>query len=176
MSLDLTKRPVLLQEPISSYDFLTTRMVEVIREEPARMRMGLVALTTVDGDNDDDFIADIISEECLSEYHHVPVPSCGAVGCIAGWTDMLMRGYFSSGKLVFPARILGIDEGKTEILCAHEESRGMATELFCPNDLMSTADEGTPEYAERVIQYILKFCSKYETVLKARIIDPKKWR
>ena len=52
----------------------------------------------------------------------------------------------------------------------------MATELFCPNDLMSATDAGSPEYAERVILHITKFCMKYETLLKAHIIDPVKWR
>ena len=140
------------------------------------MRMGLIALTFTEGSEEDEVIDDIISAECLNRDAHIPVPSCGAVGCVAGWTEMLVSGYYQHSRLESAARILGINEGKTEILCMHEESKGIATELFCPNDLMSATDEGTPEYAERVILHINEFCRKYESLLKAHIIDPKKWR
>lgn len=90
MKLDHTKRPALLQEPISSYDFLTAHLVSIIREEPARMRMGLIALIG----EDEDFTDQIAGEECIPNSGNIPLPSCGAVGCIAGWTTMLTKGYY----------------------------------------------------------------------------------
>ena len=177
--IDITTRPKLLDVPTSSYDFLTKNIVDIIREEPKRMWMSVVITL---GDDEETLEEDLLgSIDKQREDIVLEVPSCGAIGCIAGWTTMLTDGYYqrsTEGGLDFAARKLGLIKDKEIVMCWGFRSKGgyrnPAEELFCDEVLMKADNQGSPEFAEQVITHINNFARKYEGLLRSHIIQPKR--
>ena len=177
--IDITTRPKLLDVPTSSYDFLTKNIVDIIREEPKRMWMSVVI--TLDDDEE------TLEEELLGSIDRqredivLEVPSCGAIGCIAGWTTMLTDGYYQTladGGLYTAAIKLGLIKDTEVVRCwgfqREGDHRNPAEELFCDIVLMRADNQGSPEFAEQVITHINNFARKYEGLLRSHIIQPRR--
>lgn len=80
-------------------------------------------------------------------------PECGTIGCIGGWTTLLLGPASLS-------RSLGINSAQEQELCL-------------PTGWQEDAGIGTQEYVENVIAHLQRFCQKYEAQLRAHWVYPE---
>ena len=138
------------EQPVSSWDVLE-RVKELVREEPKRMAMSV----------------ELVRKALQSYSDHAPLgyPRCGAVGCIGGWSGILLQMVDWEGKqspvLADVAERMGLD-WETQ-----------ASDFFYPVrpglHWSYKADVQTPEYAERVIKHIKEFQQLHKRQLKAHM-------
>jgi hypothetical protein len=90
-------------------------------------------------------------------------PACGTVGCVGGWTEMLVRDRTRSGWQISARSLLGA-----------RENRELSTDLellffdeFPPEEL-----QGTPEYVAHVVARIRAFMAKHEAFLRVKAVRP----
>lgn len=86
-------------------------------------------------------------------------PSCGTVGCVAGWVTKLKsrRPMHEQNVLRFAARVLGIDYEK------------QGDELF--NGYAADGESQTVEHAESGAAHIARFQKKYRAQLLAKSVQ-----
>jgi hypothetical protein len=77
-------------------------------------------------------------------------PSCNTVGCIGGWTNMLVPHLYVS-------QVLGLNVDQQSELCY-------------PDDLVYADNPQTPEHAQAVVEHIHAFQAKYESQLHGHVI------
>lgn len=139
---------------------LLSDIKKAIHVEPLRMRMSVVCfipgLTAT-------YLRDVSYGEDLNDSNAFkkPLPECGAVGCVAGWS-LLMSGRITKTQ---NGTWLGSQTGQARALLGLSTVQGR--ELFFPQDLMTDPDQGSEAYAARVIDHITMFQMKYEKQLKA---------
>lgn len=146
--------PRRITEPTTAYHLL--EMVEALAlEEPRRVDMGLWYETLVEP-----------GEEITNQF----VPTCGTVGCIAGWTLHLVGAPVNEAEEVSDqisdraANVLGLEYDAAHELFHHR-----------PHD-EETGDElmpGTPEYVANVADHLRQFRNDYEDVLKDVVVEPR---
>jgi hypothetical protein len=176
-----------LTHETTAFEWLTGDLVAIIREEPKRIWMSTVISTSDDemvealvealhnnpGDDryadffDNDYdgsevSTNLVEERLLPERR----PACGTAACIAGWTLVAVAGrrtWAQAGSWQDwqdqAADILGLDQLQS-------------TQLFMPRDLCEDPEQGTPEFAERVIAHVLDFCARNKEQLKAHRVVP----
>lgn len=135
-----------IKEPTTGWGILD-RVVELIEQEPRRMRMRTWGETA--------FHMEVVPE--------ADFPECGTVACIAGWAEILIAGDIS--KFVFHTGTASAIAGP-----AWKD----LFELFIDQDLMDDPRQGTPEHAARVVKAIREFQKDHEENLRARMVEPRK--
>jgi len=139
-----------LTKPMSSYDFLTKWLPEeVFLPEPRRLRMQWWHADATNG------LGGLYG--LLASTPNM-IPECGTVGCIGGWTELVLTG---SARLeeVKVREALGL-------------TYEMADELFYDHAMCSLPNQGTRGHTLAVIRHIKDFARRHETELKAHIINP----
>ncbi len=142
-----------LTEPTTAYDLLTIHLPKVMREEPARVRMAIYGC------------AGPGAERYCGSDGEVSPPSCGTIGCIAGWTCIL-----AGAPGDFKGISVGDDAARLFGFKGDEETADLA-DLFYGIRTRDT-DQGSPAHAERVIESMAKFAANNEIRLRAAIITP----
>lgn len=129
---------------------LLNAVIRITRENPARMMMRVVC-----------YRGESLTRVVSNQYYTQMVePSCGAVGCVAGWSLILMgrtrddEGNNPFWQLLEASTLLGL-------------SKAQEKELFLPEDLMGAPDQQSPSHARAVIAHIRDFQKKYEVQLKS---------
>jgi len=94
------------------------------------------------------------------------VPSCGTVGCVAGWV-VALRGYVGASSVYKSAMYhLGIDYEKADILF-HGDAAG------CVDEIGGGVDSQTPEHARLGALHISQFMEQNkEKLLAHKLGDP----
>lgn len=127
---------------------MNTQLLRTVREmilaEPLRLNM--------------DFFLDH-----ASIHSQLSAPSCGTMGCIAGWTLVAVYGFPTDigDVLRFKDKTLtwfAVWDQATELL---DISEGEATVLFSP---MSAYKTGTPEYVQEVIDRIDNLIARHNEI------------
>lgn len=121
---------------------LLNDVIKLVVAEPKRMHMGEWLATSVG------------VETGFDDPPPLGFPSCGTVGCIGGWTEVLAVDYD------------GYSAGDTLGLSAEQEK-----ELFMDNDLMSADNPQTLGHATAVVAHIRKFQKKYRAQLLAKKVS-----
>lgn len=126
---------------------LLSEVCKIIRDEPKRYNQ-LAVLVKQDN----------YSSVNLSYFTKLGFPSCGTVGCVAGWVHEL-KGNKNDWVLSSAGRILGLINNQVN-------------EFFNENALHELNKEGfepqTKEYAELGVQHIQAFQEKYKKQLLAK--------
>ena len=132
-----------IKEEMSSYD-LIDRVIELIWEEPRRMRMnqwGSICAGDNMGDNQ---------------------PPCGTIGCVAGWSGLLITGLMGALSGAETAYILGGPELHSQLY----------NDVFLDSDLTNDKGQGSIKHAARVVVRLAQFQREHEHRLKEIKVRP----
>jgi len=134
-----------LTEPVTAYHFLTETLVKVVRDEPRRM-FYRTWITTPDAGR--------------STRRRLDFPDCGTVGCVGGWTELLVAGKMTWG-LDSAHYLLGLTAEQGDDLFMNQ--RLWASSLLDKNDAA---------HAEKIIAHILRFAEEHKAQLMGHIVEP----
>lgn len=136
----------------TSYGYLTA-IAKLAEEEPKRINMGLVVIRG--------FGLDAYLERGAGRQE----PSCGTIGCVAGWTLVLAgqveENEANYGHMAQAKELLGLTDVQQE-------------ELFMPSDLVFADDKQSVAHADKVVAHIKRFQKRYAAQLKAHKVGKAK--
>ncbi len=132
-----------LRRRVTAYTFLRSVLPKVVLEEPRRMHMAVWRDTSYG----------------MDERHK---PACGTIGCIGGWTEVMVQGGSPWRHARRPARqILGLTPEQAEV-------------LFYPLKLTGELHQGTLRHARAAVAHMQAFAEKHKAQLQAVMLEPSK--
>lgn len=130
---------------------LLSEIAALALEEPERIAMRIVH-------SSGDSLERLIQESARIK----KIPSCGTVGCIAGWA-LVQRGELRAegpwSQLDRAADMLGLSSHQRE-------------DFFCDDTLMDACNQQTLTHAKNVVKHIRAFQRKHAKQLKAKTLAP----
>ncbi len=147
----------------NAYDLLDD-VCKVILEEPKRYDQGdwIVSIAS-------DYSTPAAAVKCQTPY---PIPACGTIGCVAGWTALLARPTIAvhvdrlDAQVMGDAvRILGINRGQATRLFDGGAVRNQWRQDFGNNKKFPMT--GTMGYAKLGVAHIREFMKDYADQLRA---------
>lgn len=163
-----------ITEPTPAYDVISIE-IELMRDEPKRVRMETWGEKLVDGRKKINYSED---------GNHVDVtPSCGYVGCAAGWFGHIrgvpitaVSGSEEAASICGFNRWNGVydDNGNITDMEGYNMYDELRNSVFLRIDLTSDDCQGTPEHVEKVIAALRAFQVKYEERLRRVLVYPVK--
>lgn len=134
-----------LTRKCNAYEFFTEILPPVLREEPKSVRMAIWCATK--------------GTPMFDRLVQGQIPRCGTVGCIGGWSDIMLG--FSNGEIA--------DKGIGDIL---RDAGLPSSDLFLPPWWVTETDQGTPQHVERVIAHMKAYSDRHRTTLETIILEP----
>lgn len=122
----------------SAFTFLMVTLPRFILAEPRRMRMGCWA--------------EPFSDLVIVEEPAASAPPCKTVGCIGGWTELLV------GGRRYADEILGLTDRQAGVLMYGR--------------LCYAKGQGTKEHAKKVVAHMRAFAKAHEQQLRGTMITP----
>lgn len=140
----------------TAYGYLTA-IAKLVMEEPRRLNMGVVVLRGTG-------LQEYLTEDSRGVTLRKRQPSCGTVGCVAGWTLVLAgrttENESNKGNMAEAQILLGLTNRQMQ-------------ELFLPNNLVFAKGKQTKRHAVATVRHIQKFQKKHAAQLKSTIIAPQ---
>lgn len=146
-----------IKEPTSAYDVLG-RVIELIREEPRRLRM------------------DTWGTDASVVYGAIDPrkPPCGTIACVAGWASTVIDGEITAFGASMARLLAGINRTETPTDRQRGLYRALYYDLFIASEFTESPqfEFGSAEEAERVIERIEEIRERFEEELRENTINP----
>jgi hypothetical protein len=143
-----------LRRVTDAYHFLVHDLTAVVDAEPRRMQMGTWYRRYHPLSNP-------------SIFKKGAVPPCGTVGCLGGWTEVMIWDDGDTYGFMTAGNTLRLSDIQQE-------------ELFFDRELVNDWDQGSRVHADRVIAHVRAFAERYKDQLLNTILIPREmstdWR